>query len=29
MLDIILDVVSIAFNLVTIVIVLKMWKEKK
>ncbi len=29
MLDIILDIVSIAFSIATIVIVLKMWREKK
>lgn len=29
MLDIILDIVSIALSIVTIVIVLKMWREKK
>lgn len=29
MLDIILDIVSIALSLMTIVIVLKMWREKK
>ena len=29
MLDIIFDIVSIALNLAVVVIVLKMWKEKK